>query len=122
MLVDIFARQHRHQLKFELQTFYGQLQHIFVIRFTTANENLGLDGPTTIILAAIWTCILDNEDTFPGNLDIHYYTKDGALHFVDVTNIQCLVGRIKDGARDRWAIIDCSGSLARAMYIDDNKD
>jgi hypothetical protein len=95
MLVDIFARQRRHQLKFELQTFYGQLQHIFVIRFTTANENLGLDGPTTIILAAIWTCILDNEDTFPGNLDIHYYTKDGALHFVDVTNIQCLVGRIK---------------------------
>jgi len=37
---------------------------------------------------------------------------------VDVSSIQCLVGRVKDG--NQWAIVDRSGSLARAANADDN--
>lgn len=53
-------------------------------------------------------------------LDIHYYTRDGPIEVVDITTIQRLVGRIRD--RDRWAIIDRSGSLSRALYIEENGD
>jgi hypothetical protein len=87
------------------------------VRSTTACEALGLNGPTTIMLAAIWTCILTNNTAFPDNIDIHYYSREGALHVLDVTGIQCLVGRVRDG--NHWAIIDCSGSLACAMYLAD---
>jgi hypothetical protein len=121
MLVDRFARQKRRKPKFELQTFFGQLQHLFVINFSAATgHELNLDGDDmTVILAAIRTCDIDN-DAGPADLDIHYYSRTAALHFVDVTNIQCLVGRVKDGSR--WAIIDRSGSLARAVYMGEDED
>jgi hypothetical protein len=120
MLVDVFERQKRRKPKFELQTFYGQLQHVFVINFSPLDLDLNLDDDSmTVILAAIRTCELDGGVT-PLSLDIHYYSRTGALHFVDVTNIQCLVGRVKDG--NKWAIIDRSGSLARAVYVDDDDD
>jgi hypothetical protein len=73
----------------------------------------------TVILAAIRTCEL-NDGVAPVGLDIHYYSWAGALHFVDVTNVQCLVGWVKDG--NKWAIIDQSGLLARAVYVEDDDD
>ena len=121
MLVDIFACQKRHKPKFKLQTFYGQLQHLFVINFSAATRlELNLDNDSmTVILAAIRTCDLEDDATTAG-LDFHYYSRTGALHFVDATSIQCLVGRVKDGSK--WAIIDRSGSLAWAVYVDDDED
>ena len=47
------------------------------------------------------------------------YSREGALHVLDVTGIQSLIGRVKDG--DQWAIVDQSGSLAQAVYLDDDK-
>jgi len=98
------------------------LQHLFVINFTAATfVELNLDDDSKmVILAAVQTCDLDVNNTAPEGLDIHYYSRTGALHFVDATNIQCLVGRVKDG--NRWAIIDRSGSLACAVYLDDSDD
>jgi hypothetical protein len=116
MLVDKYARQGRHQPKYELQTFHGQLQHIYVVQFTTGCEDLGLDNPSTIILAAIRTCVLDEIDPQIQGLDIRNYSKEGALHVIDITSVQCLVGCFLD--RNAWAIIDRSGSLARALYIE----
>ena len=118
MLVDKYARQARRRPAYELQTFYGQLQHIYVIQFPTACQNLGLDQPTGIVLASIRTCILDSPVPQLECLDIKYYSMEGAVHVVDITSLQCLVGRIRD--RNRWAIIDRSGSLARAFYVEDN--
>jgi hypothetical protein len=83
-------------------------------------HELNLDSDDmTVILAAIRTCDID-DDAGPAGLDIHYYSRTAALHFVDVTNIQCLVGRVKDGSR--WAIIDRSGSLAHAVYMGEDED
>ena len=114
MLIDKFARQARRQPEYELRTFYGQLQHIYVVQFKEPCPALGLNEPSTVFLAAIRTCILDDPDAQLQGLDIHFYSAEGSLHVVDVTSLQCLVGRIKD--RGRWAIIDRSGSLARASY------
>ena len=71
-----------------------------------------------MILAAIRTCILEDSNTLLVEaLDIHDYTKEGALHVVDVTSVQCLVARVKDEMR--WSILDRSGSLARAVEADE---
>jgi hypothetical protein len=69
-------------------------------------------------MAAIRTCVLDDIDPLLQGLDIRHYSSEGALHVVDITSVQCLVGRIRD--RNKWAIIDRSGTLARAMYTGDN--
>jgi hypothetical protein len=117
MLVDKYARQARRRPEYDLRTFYGQLQHIYVVRFKEACPDLGLSDASTIFLAAIKTCTLDNSDSQLRGLDIHFYSSEGAIHVVDITNLQCLVGRIWD--RCVWAIVDRSGSLARALYVED---
>ncbi|KAI0671051.1 hypothetical protein C8Q78DRAFT_973583 [Trametes maxima] len=115
LLVDRHARSHRRAESYEMRTFYGQLQHILVIELdqTAASNVPGFTaaGPFTFLLAVVQQCVIeeDNED-----LDIHYYTRLGALEAVDISTIQCLVGRIRD--RGRWAVIDRSGTLSRALY------
>jgi len=118
MLVDVHARRHRLMPKYELRTFYGQLQHIFVIHFNRECD-LDLDGKDTIIMAAVRNCILDDKNPASfENLDIHGYLRQGPLHFFDVMGLQCLVARVQDG--DQWSILDRSGALARAMHLDDS--
>jgi hypothetical protein len=119
MLVDKYAQQPRHHPQYQLQTFYGQLQKIFVIPIDTpqACQDLGLLNTSTIILAAIRTCNLDAVDPQLQGLDIWYYSSEGALHVVDITSMECLVGHIQDW--NKWAIIDCSGTLAQAVYSGD---
>jgi hypothetical protein len=73
MLVDVFERQKCCKPKFQLQTFYGQLQHLFVINFNTATcISLNLDDDLkTVILAAIRTCNININNTALECLDIH---------------------------------------------------
>ncbi|KAJ7808921.1 hypothetical protein B0H14DRAFT_2380146, partial [Mycena olivaceomarginata] len=55
LLVDVNARRPRLAPKFELVTFYGQLQNIFVFKLPPAPE-LELENETTHILAAVRKC------------------------------------------------------------------
>lgn len=102
-LVDRYARQRRRTPEFELQHFFGQLKRLLVLELPTAPQ-LKLANPTTIILAVIRTvkATLDNN--------IHYYTEFGIDEVVDLTTVQCVVGRIHD--RGRWAIIDRSDNMS----------
>ena len=94
-----------------MKTFYGQLQHLFVI-LLPPDTALHFTKPTIHILASIRTCKIErgNED-----LDIHYYSKLGGLDVLDITCVQCAMGRIP--CKNGWAIIDRSGDLARAFYV-----
>jgi hypothetical protein len=117
LLVDKYARQAHRKPEYELRTFYGQVQNVYAIQFPVPCEDLGfMNAPFTIILAAIRNCVVEEASSQLRNLDIQYYSTDGALHVVDVTSVQCLVGRIRD--RNKWAIIDRSGSLVRALYTE----
>ncbi|KAJ7232991.1 hypothetical protein B0H12DRAFT_1028765 [Mycena haematopus] len=121
MLVDQNARFRNRPEEFTLQTFYGQLTHIYRVHFSEACRALNTDGPTTYILAAIRTCVMQPEDPELRGLDIHFYSRAGALDVIDITTVQSLVGRVKDVSNE-WAIIDRSGALARAEWagrIDD---
>ncbi|KAJ6578960.1 hypothetical protein B0H10DRAFT_2236012 [Mycena sp. CBHHK59/15] len=110
LLVDANAGNRRLAPRYHPATFYGQLQNIFVVKLPISDE-LGLKDETTLILAAVHRCeTYARKDV---DLDIHYYQKEGRLEVVDMTSIQCLVGRVKTTNGKDWAIIDRSGSLAR---------
>ncbi|KAI1796508.1 hypothetical protein LXA43DRAFT_879709 [Ganoderma leucocontextum] len=121
--VDVYADNPEKESEFELQTFYGQLEHIIAVHFYTpaALKDLGLGtDPTTFVLAAIRACIVEEGLTNEW-LDIHYYKDFGTLDVLDVTCIQCCVGRVPvlhPPGLKRYAIVDRSGSLARALAID----
>jgi hypothetical protein len=111
--VDKFASQPRKRPKFELKTFYGQIQQIFLIRFP-ATPDLLLVKPENIILASIKNCPIEQHNV--NDLDMHYYrNEDGYTELVDISAIQCLVARVFD--RGWWTIIDRSGKLARVDAV-----
>ena len=112
MLVDRNARHRNLPVVLQPETFFGQLQHIIVMNIGPSEE-LDLEEPETIILAAIRTCA--DAKKLSGS-SIYYYSREGQLEVVDVNCIQCCVGRIRDG--DRWAIIDRSGEYAHAIFAD----
>ena len=117
MLVDKFANQKRRKPVFEAKTFYGQLQHIFVVRFSEMCQNEHVEPEKPIFLVAVRNCKLTTDDPQLARLDIHLYTQTGTLDIIDITSIQALVGRVKSQVSGgAWAIIDRSGALARAVY------
>jgi hypothetical protein len=117
MLVDKFARKKRRLPEYVLETFYGRLEHIFLIKLSPKSlNNTHFSSDEDIILAAIRSCKLDPAPAELKKLDIHLYTHQGSLDFIDITSIQALVGRIPCPAGSKWAIIDRSGTLARATF------
>ncbi|KAG5649283.1 hypothetical protein H0H81_004856, partial [Sphagnurus paluster] len=71
LLIDKHARNHRREPEFKAQSFFRQLQHIFIVPLP-AIPDLGLQ-PTSFILAAIQNCVVEAKN----NLDMHYYKKLG---------------------------------------------
>ncbi|THU85150.1 hypothetical protein K435DRAFT_686143 [Dendrothele bispora CBS 962.96] len=102
-LIDKNAKNRRAEIQEEKQTFFGCLQHIFVVDLPAASE-LGLEKQTTFILAGI------------EQFNFSYYSKLAPLEVLDITCIQCLVGRVVAGP-SQWAIIDRSGTLERSYYV-----
>ncbi|KAF8155835.1 hypothetical protein B0H34DRAFT_783547 [Crassisporium funariophilum] len=101
MLVDKFAKHKQRKPEFRLKT--STSMHFFS-------------------LATIRNCKLAKEDVESEKLDIHLYSGKGSLDVVNITSIQALVGRVKTQvSRGDWAIIDCSGTLAQAIYDKDNE-
>jgi hypothetical protein len=99
--------------EFETRTYFGQLLNILVVRLP-ANEELGLKEDQILILALIDQCKAELDHDY-GNLNLYSYKDMGPEEVVDVTCVQCLVGRVASGGK--WVIIDRSGELQRAYYI-----
>jgi hypothetical protein len=112
MLVDIHATKRRVASKFEVKSFYGQLENILVICLP-ATAQLALATETTLILAGIRQCEIDSTNSMGMSL----YSKMGRFEVVDMTCVQCLVGRVQNNKR--WAIIDRSCGLQRSYYAAD---
>ncbi|KAF8912419.1 hypothetical protein CPB85DRAFT_1220282, partial [Mucidula mucida] len=49
-------------------------------------------------------------------LDMPYYKKKGTYEIVNMTMVQCLVGRVQV-KNTLWAIIDRSGVLGGSFYV-----
>ena len=101
-LVDRYAHQKRRTPEFELQNFFGQLQHILVLELPSTLQ-LNLAMPAMIILALIKNVKATLTD------NIYYHKGPGVDEVVNLTTVQCIVGRIWD--RDEWGIIDWSNNM-----------
>ncbi|KAF8801556.1 hypothetical protein BYT27DRAFT_7174014 [Phlegmacium glaucopus] len=119
ILVDKYAGKRHMKPEYIAKTSYGELEHIYSVKISDAAAlgTLSLKQDV-VVFATIRTCVLDPTPSDFGPLDIHLYSKMGSLDVVDITTIQCLVGRVRDRG-NTWALIDRSGSLARAIYVDD---
>ncbi|KAF9023214.1 hypothetical protein BDZ89DRAFT_1093121 [Hymenopellis radicata] len=123
MIVDKRARFQGSQV-LEKETFYGQLQHLYAVTFSDpeALQDLKCEEPTTILMASIQACNINTAEHGP-DLDIHFYSDLGKIDVVDVTCIQALIGRIASPVgQSKWAIIDRSGDLARAEWVDEEDE
>jgi hypothetical protein len=116
VLVDAEERHHRRAERLVPVTRYGQLLRILGLQLK-ASPLLNTTKTTTILLAVIQSCKLSGSHA---SLDIHYYP-DGAAgrgftEVVDLQCVQCVVARALD--RKEWGIMDRSGSLARAVFVE----
>jgi hypothetical protein len=97
------------------QTRYGQLQRVLGITLAPSPITKS-HKPVTVVFAVIHT--LNITRTHP-QLDIHYAPAQSgtfsAPEVVDLTCIQCVVGRVPD--RKEVAVIDRSGALSRAIFV-----
>jgi hypothetical protein len=108
--VDKHARKARREPEFELKTFYGRLQHLFAVQLPIY-PGVGVNTAQTVLLAGITTCNVDVEHPV---LDIHFYKTEGVEEIYGLECVQCLIGRVPY-SEQRWAIIDRSGALSRAV-------
>jgi hypothetical protein len=95
---------------FEQRTYYGQLLNIFVITLPACPDFE--PEPSTIVLVAIRVCEITEHDS----LGMYFYDGMGRIDIVDLSCLQCLVGRVRL-ANGTWAVLDRSGDLERAYYI-----
>jgi hypothetical protein len=112
LYVDKYARLKKKKPFLELKTFYGQIQHVILVKMP-ATQDLSLSEPDTLVLASIRNCDVVEKRT--NGLGMRYYKKEGYTEVVDIGTIQCLVGRIFD--RNWWTIIDRSAELARLQIL-----
>ncbi|KAJ4496886.1 hypothetical protein C8R41DRAFT_760931 [Lentinula lateritia] len=113
LLVDRNARSRKKRSEFTLQAFYGQLQHIFVVTLKSTLV-LGIDIDTTLILAGIQRAEMKNFYS----TGLFSSTKMGLSEVVDMTSVQCLIGRIKAGTHG-WVVLDRTGVQQWAMHVTD---
>ncbi|KIM35861.1 hypothetical protein M413DRAFT_32100 [Hebeloma cylindrosporum] len=93
MLVDKYASKRRCKPVFKPQTFYSQLKHIYIVRFSELCQGQHLESRQTLV--AIYNCKLTTDDPQLASLNIHLYMQMDTLDISDVTNIQTLIGRVK---------------------------
>jgi len=93
--------------------YFGQLKTILVIELPPGIVPF-ITQPEMVVLAVI----SPRETTIETPLGIPYYTEPtkATPRAVDMNTLMCLVGRVED--RGRWAIIDRSGDMARAEFVD----
>ncbi len=113
--VDRNARYRNRPVEYVPETFWGQLRQILVVKIDPIPSATPPElEPQILLLAVIRTCAIEDDHNL---LDIHYYKNHGRTEVVDLNTVQCCVGRVKD--RGRFAIVDRSGPLARAVFVEE---
>jgi len=111
LAVDKFAHRPRQAPQFELQDFFGQ-----VLRFIVVNIPLSIDHgieAQSLVYAVIDEVKIQDHGSGT-NFYGHFYQATGPIGFVDLNQIQCVIGRVLD--RGKWAIVDRSTSVAQIYH------
>jgi hypothetical protein len=98
---------------FELQDFYGQVLRLLIVTVPASPKN-GIEAGSFVYASIKQAKLLDVA--INTHHKIIYYKDLGATEFVDIDQVQCLIGRIKD--RGKWALIDRSQLLTQVHSMD----
>jgi hypothetical protein len=100
------------------KVFYGQFHYALVVGIPAGTYGVTvLEAPKPFVFACVTPCTTDSKDA---TRELTSYTDSGPEGFIDVTCIECCVGRIqKDG---RWYIVDRSAGVARTTFVAGDSD
>ena len=109
--VDKFAHQPCQASQFELQNFFGQVLRFIVVEMPESLDH-GIEAQSLVYAAIVEIKVLDHGTNF---CDL-FYEATGPVVFIDLNQVQCVIGRILD--RGKWAIVDRSTSVAHVQMHD----
>lgn len=101
-----------------MRSFFGSLDCVLSLELP-ASAALKLRAAKTFVLVGVCTCTTSTVAPVP-DVEIHYYSEMRALNLVDLTTVQCAIGRVHAG--NVWAIIDRTGACERAWYAEDDSE
>jgi hypothetical protein len=102
-----YAHQQNWTPEFELQDFFGQILCFLIVNIPPSPEH-SIEAKS-FIYAAIHEVRISEPAT--DRCRINYYQDLGPMVLVDLDQVKCVVGCIRD--RNKWAIIDQSGPLVQ---------
>ena len=102
--VDIHSRNHRRKPEYELQTFYGRLEHIISFRLSTAAAvtALNLDAPTTIVFGVL--LFGPSLAAFLGFVHTHFIHRSTLPNYLHSTKSYAVVTGASDGIGKALAV------------------
>jgi hypothetical protein len=109
LAIDKFAHLPCRTPEFEWQDFFRQILHFIIVDIP--------HSPIHNIEANSFVYAFINQvkilEPATNQYRINYYKELGPMEFVDLNQIQCIVGHIKD--HGRWSIVDQSRLLAQVV-------
>ena len=106
LAVDKFAHLPCRAPEFELQDFFRQILRFVIVNIP--HSPIHNIKAISFIYALIHQVKISELAT--NSCGINYYEDLGPTEFIDLNQVKCVVGRIKD--RSKWSIIDRSKLLA----------
>jgi hypothetical protein len=100
LAVDKFAHLPHRAPEFELQDFFGQILRFIIVDIPHSPIHKIKAG--SFIYAFINQ--VKNLEPATDQSGINYYKDLGPMEFVDLNQVECVVGRIKE--HSKWSIID----------------
>ncbi|EUC55299.1 transposase family Tnp2 protein, partial [Rhizoctonia solani AG-3 Rhs1AP] len=119
LMVDQDADNASAKPRFKEESQYGELRHIFVLTIPTKTPkvNPSRKKKRYLLLAQIYKAPVEIDETDEYKV-VWYKGKLGTGEVVDVSTVQCALGRIKDG--NMWWIVDRSAdnTFAYPEFVD----
>ncbi|KIO16102.1 hypothetical protein M407DRAFT_86385 [Tulasnella calospora MUT 4182] len=109
LVVDLQAHRQRAAPVFQPNTFFGQLERVFVIRLEPS-EALNTTSVTSLVLMDVNMC-----DTSQDRHGFWEYEKFRYREVIGGTSIRALVGRIRD--RGKWVFVQRLGAIEHASFV-----
>lgn len=115
--IDRLARRHHAPPQFEAETWFGQVDRIFVVRLPACPEidDVEIHQPRTFILLDVHSCTSRKDAD-----GIYNYSHFGQYEVVDAICFRSLVGRIFD--RGEWAFVRRPTARTHDPDLDDEDD
>lgn len=117
MYVQAIADAPAGQPAFETITAFGHLCRIVSVALPAHPDIRALTSPMTLVYGLVEPITPLKRDDL--GLGVVYFTRHAALRWVEISHINCLVGRFSIDLQSRhWVIVDRSGAVSQNALED----